>query len=191
MKVLFLTIFILILLICNVNALGVVSDFLEDDTLELIKGTSKLFNIRIQNPDQQEIIIKLTYDENILKVINYQDEYKIPPKTNYQIEFNVSPPKNAKLNQIYTVGYTIHQLSGSGPGLPILLKIAKNFKLKIIKNPNKFYISDYYKYIPNIAIILVVILFLIRKELQPKLDKLRKKFRKNKIKNRKIIKRKL
>ena len=193
MKILVLTIFILIALVYNVNALAVASDFLENDTIVLIEGASRLYGIRIQNPSQQEIRVKLTYDEAILKVIDYQDEYIIPPETNYPVLFNVSTPKNAKPNQIYTVSYTIHQLAGSGSGLPILIKIAKNFKLKITKDPNKFYISDYYPYIPNVVIILIIIFVLFRK------DWIRKKFMKKEtskkktkkiIKNRKIIKKK-
>ena len=172
-----------ILLSTNVYSLGVASDFLEDDTLELIEGASKLYGIRLQNPTEWEMKVKLTYDETFLKAIDYQDEYTIPPKTNYPILFNVSAPENAKPGKIYTLSYTVHQLSGSGPGVPILIKIAKNFKLKILRDPNKFYIDDYYKYIPHAAVVLLVMYFLLRKEFSSK------KFRKNRIfKNRKIIK---
>ena len=174
---------ILILLSANVYSLAVASDFLEDDTIQLIPGGSTLYGIRLQNPNQYEIKIKLTYDDTFLHVIDYQDEYTVPPKTNYPILFNVSAPEDAKPNQEYAVSYTIHELSGSGPGVPILIKIAKNFKLKVIKDPNKFYIDDYYKYIPYVAVILLVIYFLLRKEFSSK------KFRRSKVfGNRKIIK---
>lgn len=173
---------ILILLSINVYSLGVASDFLEDDTLELIEGASKLYGIRLQNPSQQEITVKLTYDETFLEAIDYQEEYTIPPKTNLPVFFNVTA-ENVKPGQVHTVSYTVHELSGSGPGVPMLIKIAKNFKLKIIKDPNKFYIDDYYKYIPYAAVILLVVYFLLRKDFLSK-----KSGRNNIFRNRKIIK---
>ncbi len=183
MRVIVLAALILILVIYNVNALAVASDFLEDDTLVLVEGESKLYEIRVQNPTQQEIKVKITYDESFLEIIDQQDEYTIPPETNYPILFNVST-RNAKVNQIYTLSYTVHQLSGSGPGLPMLIKIAKSFNLKVVKDPNKFYISDLYKYYPQFIIVLLIIFFLVRKKLN--ITEFRN--RKNIFKSRKIIK---
>ncbi len=100
---------------------------------------------------------------------------------NYEVIFNVTT-ENAKVNKEYTGSYTVHQLSGSGEGVPILIKIAKNFKLKVVKDPNKFYIDDYYKYIPRIIITLIIILFLFKK------DWIKNKIFKNMSKKRKIIK---
>ena len=182
MRSLIFAFLILILLSGNAYSLAVASDFLEGDTLELAEGASRLYGIRLQNPTEQEIKLKLTYDETFLHVIDYQDEYTIPPKTNLPVFFNVTAG-NAKPGQAHTVSYTVHELSGSGSGVPMLIKIAKNFRLKVVKDPNKFYIDDYYKYIPHAAVILLVVYFLLRKEFSSK------KFGRNKIfKNRKIIK---
>ena len=170
----------------NVNALSVVSDYLENDTLLLVDGTSKLYSIRLQNPSSEAINLQLTYDDTTAKVIDYEEIYTVPPKTNKAIFFNISTPPDSKPDDTYIVSYTVHQLSGSGPSLPILLKINKNFKLKITKDPNKFYISDYYPYIPNVVIILIIILFLFRKKFMKKGTS--KKKTKKIIKNRKIIK---
>lgn len=172
----------------NADALAVVSDYLENGTLFLADDTSKLYGIRLQNPSSEEIRLQLTYDDAIAKVIDYEEIYTIPPKTNKAVFFNISA-LNAEPGNTYTVGYTIHQLSGSGPGVPILLKINKNFKVKIIKNPNKFYVN--YSYITYAAalVLLLFILYVFRKKtINYPRGKRKTKSQKKRFENRKIIK---
>jgi len=184
MKILILIPLILVALIYNVDALAVASDYLVNDTLELIEGTSKLHGIRIQNPTNQEMTVKLVYDTNFLSVLDYQNEYVIPPKDNYKIFFNVTA-KNVKPDETYNIGYTVHQLSGGGSGVPILIKIGKSFKLKVIRIPNKIYVEDYYPHISYAALGLVFSFLLYRKKFRKG-----KNFGKIKFKKRKLNKRK-
>ena len=181
MKILFFILFV-ILLCFNVNSISVVSDRLENDILLLEDGTSKLYGIRLQNADSNEIQLQLTYDKTIAKVIDYQEMYTVPPKESKPIYFNISAPTNSKPDDLYTVSYTVHDLSGGGTGLSISLKINKDFKVKIIKDPNKFYLSDYYKHIPRIIIILAILAILFKK------DWIMSTFFKNMPKKRKVIK---
>ena len=176
MRVIILII-LLLALISNVEALAVVSDYLEKSTLEVIEETSTIYSIRLQNPESYEVKVKVDYNDEYMKAIDLKEEYTLDPKSSTRIEFNVTAPKYNKKNNEFTVGYTIHQLSGGGGGIGLLPKINKQFKLRVTKDPNKFYIEDYYKYIPHAAIILLVIYFLLRKELSSK-----------KFRNRKIIK---
>ena len=164
MRTLIFALLFIILLSINVSSFGVVSDFLEDDTIELIEGTSILYKIRLQNPTQADIRLKLTYDKTFIKVIDYQEEYTVRPKENLPILFNVTAG-NAKQGKVFTVTYTVHQLAGSGSGVPILIKIAKGFKLKIIKDPHKFYISNLHVYAPQAIIVLLIISFLVFKKI--------------------------
>ena len=171
-------IFILLALLIfslNASALGVVSDYLENNTLILAEDSSKLYGIRLQNPTSEELYIKLTYDDTIAKIIDYQEIYSIPKKDSKSIFFNISAPSNFKQDSNYLVSYTVHQLSGSGSGVPILLKINKNFNVKVIKNPNK---SDTrnnsninYYYAVYGAIALVLLLYIFRKKIINYLEK--------------------
>ncbi|MBI2005646.1 MAG: hypothetical protein HYS80_02685, partial [Candidatus Aenigmarchaeota archaeon] len=63
------------------KAISVVSDYLVNDTLELIEGTSKIYSIRLQNPTDSETGMKLDYDDTFMKVIDYKEIYILPPKT--------------------------------------------------------------------------------------------------------------
>lgn len=147
----------------NAKALGVVQDYLANDTIELNESAYKIYGIRIQNPTEEEIKVKLTYDKSLLKVIEPQeeDEYQIAPKSNRKIYFNVSA-ENLKRDDVYEAGFTVHQLAGSGPGVPVLIKIAKSFKVRVNRNPNKFYADDYYPYLKIGAVILICLYILYR-----------------------------
>lgn len=118
----------------KVNAISVVSDFLENDTLELTEGTSKIYSIRLQNIANEEASLRLDYDTTYMKVIDYKEIYTLAPKeTGYRILFNVTAPRKPGK---YTVGYTVGEVEpGAGAGLPLRLKISKNFNLKVIEEP--------------------------------------------------------
>ena len=184
MRKIFLFLSLVLLLSYYVMALGVVSDYLINDTLILVDGSHRLYEVRVQNQAEGEARVKITYDTDFIEVLNYKDEYKIPPKKDQAILFNVSAPPGLKVEQEYIVGYTVHQTGGGGPGVPVLIKIAKNFKVKIIKSKDKFYLSNYYSYVPQVIIILIVIVSIFKR------DVIIKKIRKSRQKNRKIIKRK-
>lgn len=157
------------------NAISFASDHLENDTLVLIRSSSKIYGIRLQNPTDSEVGVKIEYDNAFMKIINYKEVYKLPPReTGYSISFNVTAPKKPG---IYNVGYTVMEVeSGGGGGLPIRLKINRNFKLKVIEGPNKFYI-DYFS-LSFIAVLLLLAFAILKKVIKkqkPSIKKLAKK----------------
>ena len=170
-------IFLIAALSFEANALAVVSDFLPNNTLVLVEGTSAIYSIRLQNPDVYEVRYKVDYDQQFMKALDYKEEYMVTPQSSLRIEFNVTAPRYEKNNNVFGIGYTIHQLTGAaGGGIPFLTKINKNFKLKVIKNPNKSYINN--DYLAYAAILLAFLLYIFWK----------KNAKRKKYKNRKIIK---
>lgn len=155
-------IFLLILVAAslNVNALSVASDYLINNTMELMEGTSKIYSIRLQNPANEEVGVKLDYDASFMEVINYKETYILPPKTpGHRIEFNVTANKKPGL---YTVSYTVNEVEPSGGGgLPIRLKINRNFNLRIAEDPNKLSINYYL--IGYIAVLSILAFALFKK----------------------------
>ncbi|MEK6984158.1 MAG: hypothetical protein AABX33_06300 [Nanoarchaeota archaeon] len=135
MKTLIILLSIIAAASLQANALSIASDYLANDTLELIEGASKIYGIRLQNPSDYEIGIKLVYDPTFMKAIDFKEVYYVPAKTTgYSISFNITAPKKPGLYQVsYTVGEVEPSASG---GLPIRLKINKGFKLKVIKTPD-------------------------------------------------------
>jgi hypothetical protein len=153
-----------LLLSLNAKALAVASDYLEDNTLALVEGTSKIYSIRLQNPDSFESRVKIDYDRQYMKAMDFKEEYILPPKSSTRIEFNVTAPNYNKNNNKFVVSYTVHQLTApSGGGIPFLTKINKNFKLKVEKNPNKLHAEDFFKLAYSIT--LLAISFFILKSL--------------------------
>jgi len=163
MKVVVL-ILVSLVLILNVNALAVASDYLEKNRLQLLEDTSTIYSIRLQNPDSHDSIVKVTYNDNYMKAINFKEEYILPPKSSTRIEFNVTAPKYNKNNNIFDLSYTVHQLSGpgGGEGVSFLTKISKSVKLEVVKNPSKLHIN--YFHVVYVIALLVIIFFLLRKK---------------------------
>ncbi|MBS3104651.1 hypothetical protein J4234_00165 [Candidatus Woesearchaeota archaeon] len=159
----------------SAKALAVASDHLEGNTLTLIEGTSKIYGIRLQNPDSSESRVKVDYDGQFMKLLDYREEYILPPQSSTRIEFNVTAPNYDKNNDSFTLSYTVHQLSApSGSGIPFLTKINKNFKLKVARDPNKFYID--YDSAAYLTVILAFLLYIFWKK--NKARKGKRKFRK-------------
>ena len=175
------------LLSFNANALAVVSDYLEDDTLLLEDKGSKLYGVRLQNPDEEEIQVQLTYNTDIAKVIDYEEAYTIPQKSSIAIRFNISAPKKSRLGDVYTMGYTVHQLAGSGQGVPLLLKINNGINVKIVKDPDKFYLENY-PYAGYIIVALALLSYIFRKNIADYWKERNKIFSKKVFKKRKINK---
>ena len=173
MKRLTLILAVFALISLKANAISVASDYLADDTLELISGTSKIYSIRLQNPTDKEASIKLDYDSTFVKARNYQNIYTLPPKTpGYRVEFNITAPKEPGL---YRIGYTVSEVEPAGSsGLPVRLKINKNFYLRVIEGskmpedlnmPNASHAasSNYSGLIYAAILILIIFLFFIWK----------------------------
>ena len=154
----------MVILSFNVSALAVASDYLKDKTLLLEDGTSKFYGIRLQNSGSEEIQIQLTYTSTVARVVDYQEIYTVPPNSNRPILFKISAPPGSKPGDVFRLGYTINELSPpAGGGIPFLIKISKNIKVKIIEDPDKFYPN--YDYVAYGAIILAFILYIYRKKI--------------------------
>ena len=155
----------LILASLEVHAISVASDYLVNGTLELTEGASKIYSIRLQNPTENEVGVKLDYDAAFLKVVDSKEVYILSPKeTGYRILFNVTASK--KLGT-YDISYTVSEVEpGAGGGLPIRLKINKNFKLRVIEDPNKTHIN--YSSLSYAAVLLIIGLVIFSKFLSRK-----------------------
>ena len=151
-----------LILISEVEALSVASDYLPDKTLELREGTSTIYSIELQNPESFDVDVKVTYEDTFMTPINFKDEYTLEPQTQTRINFNITAPKYKKEDNSFDIGFTVHQLTGAGGGVGFLPKINKRFKLKVIEDPDKVYIN--YFYVAYSIVLLIIIFFLLRKK---------------------------
>lgn len=191
---LIIPIFLIIALSLNAKALAVASDYLEDNTLTLMESSSRIYSIRLQNPDSLEARFKVDYDNQFMKVMDFKEEYVLPPQSTARIEFNVTAPKYDEKDSLFVVSYTVHQLSSGSQGTFFLTKLSKNFKLKVEKKPSadksqdkpdvgydyKTYVN--YNYVVYATAALAFLLYVFRKKF------VKKKAKKEFHKNRKIIK---
>jgi len=147
-------------LISDVEALAVASDFLDNNRLLLMEGTSTIYSIRLQNPDSEDSIVKVTYNDDHMIALDFKEEYTLKPGSSTRIEFNVTAPKYNKRNNLFDMGYTVHQISGGGG--TFLTKISKIIKLEVIESPDKLHIN--YFSIVYVLVLLVILFFLFKKK---------------------------
>lgn len=155
-ELLILTLFLS--LIPTASPIGIVSDYLEDSTLLLKPGESKIWGIRIQNPDKNEITIRVSYDNSYLSIIDHKESYTIPPKGKVSIDFNISAPKNGAPKEEFIAQYTIHQGGDANEGVGLNLNIAKGVRIKVIREEGKIYASDFKIFVPIAVILLGIVL---------------------------------
>src|SRR3989338_5154674 len=128
MRLAILLLFLLSLFSLEVYSVGISSPYLENNTLKLIKGQSTMYTITLQNSEDIDINVKINYDSNIAKIIDYKEVYTLPAgKIDTQISFNITAPEKARIGDVYSVSYSMRPLSISGGGtLPITMGIAKH-----------------------------------------------------------------
>ena len=147
----------------NAEALAVASDYLESNTMELEEGTSRIYGIRIQNPDPVGVRARITYDTEFMKGLDFEEEYIISAGDTIGIQFNITAPEYNKKNNLFSMSYTVHQLSyAPGAGTQFLTSIHKKIKLQVLKNPSRLHIN--YFSVAFAIILLLIILFLYRKK---------------------------
>ncbi len=152
-KMLLVSVMAILLLAASVSALGIVSDYLEENTLVMDEGNSKLYSIRIQNPEDREVQVKLTYNSDYLDLLEEKEYYSVPPKSSLKLTFNVTAPQ-VSANQSYTLGYSIQELGSQGEGLPIRFTIGRNFTLKVV-DLSKSHLPYYPFAVVMLAIVLI------------------------------------
>lgn len=162
---------VILILVCmffvlDVEALSVASDFIKNKTMHLTEGTSTIYSIRLQNPYSYETRVKVDYNKELMKGLNFEEEYTLPPDSSTRLEFNITAPEYKKNNDLFIVSFTVHQLSGGGGGIGFLTKINKNFKLKVDKKPS-FLDKINFLYV-SFSIILIIILIFLYKKKKPK-----------------------
>jgi len=130
--------FILLLFSLKICAIGISSPYLENNTIKLIRGESVIYSINLQNPEDVDIDVKIDYNSEITKIIDYKEAYTLPAKTrNTKIAFNITAPEKAETGKVYTVSYSMKPLSIGGEGtLPMTTTISKKFNVEITKDPN-------------------------------------------------------
>ena len=179
-----------LILVLDVKALAVVSDYLEGNTLNVTEGTSKIYSIRLQNPELYETKVGLDYDKGLMKALDYREIYTLPAQSSVRVEFNVTAPEYKKGNDVFNIAYTVHQIGGpDGGGLGFSPKISKGFKLRVVKSPDRLYIDPLH--IVFAAMALAFFLFIYRKNIRNLIKDRNKVFSKRKFnvfKSRKIIK---
>ena len=128
------------------GAIGISSPFLDKNTMDLAEGTGTTFTIALQNIEKTDMTVKFDYtsDKGIANVIDYKEVYLLPAGTvDNKIVFNITAPKDARINDMYEVRYSVLPQQSTGSTIAFTPGIGRSFKVVITKDPNKFYLANY------------------------------------------------
>jgi len=118
----------------GVYAIGVAQEYLNDNTLYLAPGTSRLFTITLQNGDSDDIKVRIVLDSEIATITDALEIYTIPAKFyDMFIRLNITVPKDANIGAIYPISYYVQPITeADGSMIPINLRINKHFNVKVV-----------------------------------------------------------
>ncbi|MBS3131199.1 hypothetical protein J4212_02085 [Candidatus Woesearchaeota archaeon] len=157
---------VLLTILPSVFSIGIVTDFLENNTLVLLPGESRMHGIRIQNTEDGEVRVKIEYDPAVMSIIEYSKYADVPAKSSLPLQLNITAPLGRNPGDLVRVSYSVQQISGSGAGVPILPAISKSFNIKIQREPARFYLSDITPDIPKILAALAIAYLIVRLSLK-------------------------
>ncbi|MBR9676280.1 hypothetical protein GOV05_04690 [Candidatus Woesearchaeota archaeon] len=141
----FFLFFLLILLITSTTSvfgLGVAQDYLENNTLKLMVGQEHTLKIYLQNPEEENIQVKLDVSEDFVNVLDKKEFYNLSPKTyDTTVLLRVTSPNKARIGDSYTVTYSLTPIvEDEGTGMiGMNIKLTRSFDVLIV---NEFGVGE-------------------------------------------------
>lgn len=138
--------FILLMLIIAIPAvqgLGVAQDYLENNTLRLMEGEYHYVKLTLQNPEEEQVSVKLEVQNEIAEIRDKQETYNLSPKS-YKTEvfLKITAPENARIGDKYKVTYVITPVAEQEGGqIGMNMRLRRSFDVLIVdengvgKNP--------------------------------------------------------
>ncbi|MBU0665808.1 MAG: hypothetical protein ABIC91_06425 [Nanoarchaeota archaeon] len=127
-------ILILLLTIPLSYGLGVAQDYMEDNTLRLLKGESHFVRLTLQNPEDVSVNVKITLESEVAELTDKNPTYNLSPKSfDNELFIKITCPKNAKIGDYYTVTYAVEpQTSSDGGQIGMNMRIRRSFDVVIV-----------------------------------------------------------
>lgn len=144
----FILIFLFVFLLSyNVTAFGLVSPPLDDtnNSIFVPQDATRTFTLGLQNLDKEDLLVKITIgsEENVAKIIG--EEYVTVPggSISHPVILELTAPDDAEISDLYAVSFTAtpEEVIGAG-SISFKIGYSKKFDVKIVKNPEKFYLTD-------------------------------------------------
>jgi hypothetical protein len=133
-----LVLFLLIITLANmVNAFGVSTPYLENNTLKVLPGQNYTYTITLQNGDEQGYYVDIIYSstDNIANLVT--GEYYTPAKTyNNTFEFNILIPSSAKSGDRYVLEYSAKPRVDNNGTVPLGIEIKRSIDILVTDDKN-------------------------------------------------------
>lgn len=104
--------FVLILTISLISAVGVVRPYWDDNPLKLAPGESKIVVLTLQNTGPEDITLKAIIDSEIATLADKDAQYIVPSgEINQPVNIKVEIPKDAEAGKNYKITASFQQVS--------------------------------------------------------------------------------
>ena len=153
----------------SAHSFGLASSYLKNRTMLLYPGESRDYTVEIQNNAESEMRFSLKLNSDIARLIEPRDFYMVGGENKIiPVAIKITVPTKAKINQEFSVHYTLSPVSESGGQIGINIEFSDQFKVVVVEKPvvapitpppKKFpYITVFSIILSIIALIVVIIL---------------------------------
>ncbi len=150
----------LIILLPSALGYGLASSYLEDDTMVLLPGEIREYQVELQNNDKTEVEFSFVLDSEIVTIKNPQETYLVggdnPIK---KLTLIVEVPENAPPGEEYIVSYSATPLKFSDKTISLNIEFNDQFTVLVKESEISSPIEN--KTIEYSILIVILIIFLV------------------------------
>jgi hypothetical protein len=167
---------VLALILPNINGFGISTQYIENDLIKLEPGQSYVYAITIQNAEEEDYIVNITYTSTKDIAILRDRNKLIPTETfNNTFYFDITIPRNSTVGEEYYLRYAVRPIINNTTLIPSSMEIGRQINILVVDSngsgfsikteEDKTTITEYDSKIKELlyyfAGILAIILFII------------------------------
>ena len=110
-------IFLFLLVIPLISAVGVANSYWDDNPLKLAPGESITISLRLQNEEEEKVTMEVSLDSQIASLAD-TNTYDVPPdRTSVPVYIDIEIPKDAEIGTKYTILVSFKQVASGEGGM--------------------------------------------------------------------------
>jgi len=124
---------VLALILPNVNGFGISTQYIENDLIKLEPGQSYVYAITIQNAEEEDYNINITYTSTKNIAILRDRDKLIPTETfNNKFYFDITIPRNSAVGEEYYLRYAVRPITNDTTSIPSSTEISRQINILVV-----------------------------------------------------------
>lgn len=148
-----------------IASIGIGTLDLKDNAVEVMDESSKIIKFTLQNTEKYNLTASVGVNGKTVRIVEPQPAiFNLPPGSlDTTVYVNVSAPPGARIGDEFSASISMGaDLEGGGGGtVGVIPSLSRAFNVRIVKNPDKFYLAEFLTTMGmTVAILAVFALFL-------------------------------